>query len=266
MGQKTHPIGFRVGVTEDWRSRWYAPKAAYAEFLIEDQRIRKLIDEKLNRTPPFAGCAKVEIERTRNEVKVVLHTARPGMVIGPRGAEVDKLREAVEDLIDRKVSVNIVEIKNPDLNAQLIAQDICEQLKRRASFRRAMKQRCEQAIGAGALGVKVICKGRLGGAEMSRMETQKIGSIPLQTLDAHVDYGFATAFTTYGAIGVRVWLYKGQYGEEVDAASAVEGGSATAPRGRRARALRQQSGPPGVASAPDSAPSGSDGTNASQES
>jgi len=264
MGQKTHPIGFRVGVTEDWRSRWYAPKAAYAEFLIEDQKIRKLIELKLNRTPPFAGCAKVEIERTRNEVKVVLHTARPGMVIGPKGAEVDKLREAVEDLIDRKVSVNIIEIKNPDLNAQLIAQDICEQLKRRASFRRAMKQRCEQAMGAGALGVKVICKGRLGGAEMSRMETQKVGSIPLQTLDAHVDYGFATAFTTYGAIGVRVWLYKGQYGEEVDAAAAADGGSASAPRGRRARALRQHGGAPGGTSAPVSAPAGGDGANAGQ--
>ena len=222
MGQKVHPIGFRVGVTEDWRSRWYAPKAAYAEFLIEDEKIRKLIDVQLNRTSPFAGCAGIEIERTRNEVKVVLATARPGMVIGPKGAEVDKLREKLEELIDRKVSVNIKEIKNPDLNSQLIALDICEQLKKRASFRRVMKMHCESSMQAGALGVKIICKGRLGGAEMSRQETQKMGSIPLQTLRANVDYGFAQAFTTYGAIGVRVWLYKGEYRDLKEEDKAVE--------------------------------------------
>jgi len=216
MGQKVHPIGFRVGITEDWRSRWYAPKAAYAEFLIEDYKIRNLIEQKLNREPPFAGCAGIEIERTRNEVKVVLATARPGMVIGPKGAEVDKLREALEELIDRKVSVNIKEIKNPDLNAQLIAFDIAEQLKKRASFRRVMKMRCDAAMAAGALGVKIICSGRLGGAEMSRTEVQKRGSIPLQTLQARVEYGFATSVTTYGSLGVRVWLYRGIYGQEVD--------------------------------------------------
>ncbi len=215
MGQKVHPVGFRIGVTEGWRSRWFAPKAAYAEFLIEDQKIRKLVNERLNKTPPFAGCAKIEIERTRDEVKIFLSTARPGMVIGPKGAEVDKLREFIEDMIDRKVSVNIKEIKNPDLNAQLVALEIAAQLKRRGSFRRAVKMRCEAAMASGALGIKVICKGRLGGAEMSRVETQKRGSIPLQTLQAHVDYGFATSFTTYGAIGVRVWLYKGPYGDEI---------------------------------------------------
>jgi small subunit ribosomal protein S3 len=217
MGQKVHPTGFRIGVTEDWRSRWYAPKAAYAEFLIEDHKIRKLIDRQLNRTPPYAGCPRVEIERTRNEVKVALSTARPGMVIGPKGAEVDKLKEALEELIDRKVNINIQEIKNPDLNAQLIGFDIAEQLKRRASFRRVMKMRCDAAMAAGALGVKIMCKGRLGGAEMSRTETQKRGSIPLQTLQAHVDYGFVTSNTTYGAIGVKVWVYLGRYDAEVDA-------------------------------------------------
>ncbi|MFQ5428814.1 MAG: 30S ribosomal protein S3 [Phycisphaerae bacterium] len=216
MGQKVHPTGFRIGVTESWRSRWFAPKAAYAEFLIEDQKIRSLINKRLNQTAPFAGCAKIEIERTRDEVKVYLSTARPGMVIGPKGAEVDKLREQIEDLIDRKVSVNIKEIKNPDLNAQLLALDIAQQLRRRTSFRRAIKMHCEAAMAAGALGVKIICKGRLGGAEMSRVETQKRGSIPLQTLQAHVDYGFVTSFTTYGAIGVRVWLYKGPYGAEIE--------------------------------------------------
>jgi small subunit ribosomal protein S3 len=215
MGQKVHPTGFRIGITEDWRSRWYAPKAAYSEFLIEDKKIRDLMDERLNRTAPFAGCASVEIERTRNEVKVLLATARPGLVIGPRGAEVDKLRDALEEMIDRKVSVNIKEIKNPDSNAQLIALDIAAQLKRRASFRRVMKMRCEAAMGTGAKGVKIICKGRLGGSEMSRAETQMRGSIPLQTLQANVDYGIATSHTTYGAIGVRVWVYKGRYDEAV---------------------------------------------------
>ncbi len=236
MGQKTHPTGFRIGITEDWRSRWYAPKAAYAEFLIEDFKIRKLIDQKLNRTAPYAGCAAVEIERTRNEVKVVVATARPGMVIGPKGAEVDKLREALEDLIDRKVSVSIKEIKNPDLNAQLIALDIAEQLKKRGSFRRLMKMHCDSSIAAGAKGIKIICKGRLGGAEMSRMETQKLGSIPLQTLQAWVDYGYAQSFTTYGAIGVRVWLHRGSYR---DMASIEEAAANAEPTSRRPRGPRQ---------------------------
>lgn len=231
MGQKVHPTGFRIGFTEDWRSRWFAPKAAYAEFLIEDQKIRKVLDQRLNRTAPFPGCAKVEIERTRNEVKIFLSTARPGMVIGPKGAEVDKLREHVEDLIDRKVSLNIREIKNPDLNAQLISLDLAQQLKRRTSFRRAVKMRCDAAMSSGALGVKIICRGRLGGAEMSRVETQKRGSIPLQSLQSHVDYGFSTSFTTYGTIGVRVWLYKGEYGSEIDESESPRRGG-----GRRGRA------------------------------
>lgn len=232
MGQKVHPTGFRIGVTEDWRSRWYAPKSAYAEFLIEDSKIRKLVHQRLNQTAPYAGCAGVEIERTRNEVKVFLATARPGMVIGPKGAEVDKLRDAIEDLIDRKVSVNIKEIKNPDLNAQLVAIDIGEQLKRRASFRRAMKMRCESAMAAGALGVKIVCKGRLGGAEMSRTEIQKQGSIPLQTLQANVEYGYNPSVTTYGVIGVRVWIYKGTYDNPIEEKAVTDG-----PRrgGRRAR-------------------------------
>lgn len=216
MGQKVHPRGFRIGITEEWRSRWFAPKAAYAEFLIEDYKIRKLMNDRLNCTPPFAGCSEVEIERTRNEVKVVVATARPGMVIGPKGAEVDKLKDALEELIDRKVSVSIKEIKNPDLDAQLVSLDMAAQLRRRGSFRRLMKMRCEAAMAAGALGVKIICKGRLGGSEMSRTELQKRGSIPLQTLQAHVDYGFTTSRTTYGSIGVRVWIYRGRYDAEVD--------------------------------------------------
>jgi small subunit ribosomal protein S3 len=215
VGQKVNPTGFRIGITEGWRSRWFAPKAAFAEFLVEDQMIRKFVDDRLNRQPPYAAVAKVEIERTRDEVKVYLHTARPGLVIGAKGAEVDKLKEALEDLIDRKINLNIVEIKVPDNNAKLIAESISEQLKKRAGFRRVMKMRVESAMAAGAKGVKIMCKGRLGGAEMARRETQIRGSIPLHTLQAHVDYGMATCRTTYGTIGIKVWLYQGRYGEEV---------------------------------------------------
>ena len=219
MGQKVNPIGFRTGVTLDWKSRWYAPKAAYGEFLIEDFKIRRYIDDHLNRQPPYAGVAKVEIERTRSDVRVVLHTCRPGMVIGSKGESVDRLREDLEDLVDRKITVNIVEIKNPDLNAQLVAESIAEQLKKRVSFRRAMKMKCEASTTAGAKGIRVRCSGRLGGAEMARVETQMRGSIPLQSLQANVDYGYAMARTTYGAIGVKVWLYLGKFGEEVEGTS-----------------------------------------------
>ena len=230
MGQKINPTGFRIGITEGWRSRWFAPKAAYGEFLIEDYKIRDDIDRQLNRRPPHAAVARVEIERTRNEVKVFLHTARPGLVIGPKGAEVDKLREALEDLIDRKTSINIVEVKSPDTNAKLVAESIAEQLKKRGSFRRVMKQRCETAMAAGVKGIKIKCSGRLGGAEMARRETQIRGSIPLNTLQAHVDYGFAVSRTTYGVIGVKVWLHKGRYGEEVEIGEPVR---RPGPGGRR---------------------------------
>ncbi len=214
MGQKVHPTGFRVGITEGWRSRWFAPKAAYADFLIEDQRIRRFVDDRLNRKPPYAAVAKIEIERTRDDVRVLLHTARPGLVIGPKGAEVDKLRESLEDLIDRKISLNIIEIKVPDGNATLIAEAVSEQLKKRGAFRRVMKMRAEAAMATGAKGVKITCSGRLGGAEMARREKQIQGSVPLHTLQAHIDYGTATCRTTYGAIGIKVWVNLGRYGEE----------------------------------------------------
>jgi small subunit ribosomal protein S3 len=214
VGQKCNPIGFRVGITEGWQSRWYAPKSAFGGFLVEDEKIRRFIDDHLNRQPPYAGVAKVEIERTRDEVKVILHTARPGVVIGAKGAEVDKLKERLEELIDRRVSVNIVEIKYPDLDAHLIGSSIAEQLKKRMSFRRVMKQKCEAAMNAGAKGVKIISSGRLGGSEMARRETQMLGSIPLQTLQADVDYAISTAVTTYGVIGIKVWVYRGMYGEQ----------------------------------------------------
>jgi small subunit ribosomal protein S3 len=217
MGQKTSPIGFRTGITLGWQSTWYASKAEYGNFLVEDQKIRRFIDMKYNRQMPRGAVAKTEIVRTRSEVKVTLHSGRPGVVIGPRGGEVDKLREELESLLGHKVSVNVIEIKDPELNAMLVAESIAEQLGKRASFRRTMKQHCESAINAGAKGVKVMCSGRLGGAEMARQETQKIGSIPLQTLQANVDYATATARTTYGAVGVKVWVYKGKFGEEVEA-------------------------------------------------
>lgn len=214
MGQKCNPIGFRVGITDGWKSRWYAPKTAFGTFLVEDENIRRFVDRELNKKPPFASVSKVEIERTRDEVKVILYTARPGMVIGAKGAEVDKLRERLEDLIERRVNVSIVEVKHPDLDAYLVAANIGEQLKKRASFRRVMKQKCEATMAAGAKGVKIICSGRLGGAEMARTEKQMLGSIPLQTLQANVDYSVVHAVTKVGTIGVKVWIYKGMFGEE----------------------------------------------------
>jgi len=167
---------------------------------------------------PKGAVAKVEITRTRNEIKVTLHSARPGVIIGPRGGEVEKLREELERLTSRAVTVNVIEIKEPDLNAILVAEAIAEQLTKRASYRRTMKQYCETAMNAGAKGVKIICGGRLAGSEMARKEIQKLGSIPLHTLDANVDYGRATAVTTYGAIGIKVWIYRGKFGEETEPA------------------------------------------------
>jgi len=232
MGQKVNPLGFRIGITEDWKSKWYAPKQAFGEFLGEDYRIRKFVDEKLNRRPPFAAVSDILIERTREEVKVTLRTARPGLVIGPKGAEVDKLREELEDLIKRKVGpITVIEIKNPDLNAQLVAEAIAEQLKKRASFRRVLKQRTESTMQAGAKGIKIVVSGRLGGAEIARSEQSVVGSIPLTTLQANVDYGYAPAFTNYGAIGVKCWIYRGMYGEEAQETEMRPGGPVR--RGRR---------------------------------
>src|SRR4029078_12962527 len=164
MGQKVNPTGFRTGITEDWKSRWYAPKAAYGSFLVEDQKVRKYIDDKLNRRPPFAGVSEILIERTREEVTVTLKNARPGLAIGPKGAEVDKLREELEDMIHRKVApVKVIEVKNPDLNGQLVAEAIGEQLKKPPSFRRVLKQRMEATMQAGAKGIRLSVSGRLGG-------------------------------------------------------------------------------------------------------
>jgi small subunit ribosomal protein S3 len=232
MGQKVNPIGFRVGITEDWKSRWYAPKSAYGDFLVEDFKVRKHIDARLNRRPPFAAVSDILIERTREEVTITLKTARPGLVIGPKGAEVDKLREELEDLIKRKVApIKVIEIKNPDLNAQLVAEAIAEQLKKRASFRRVLKMRMDATMQAGAKGIRIGVSGRLGGAEIARSEKATVGSVPLTTLQADVNYGYAVAFTTYGTIGVKVWIYRGMYGEEVLETDIRPGGGPR--RGRR---------------------------------
>jgi small subunit ribosomal protein S3 len=241
MGQKSSPTGFRTGITLNWQSTWYSPKNNYGEFLVEDYKIRDYVDKKFNQQPPYTAISKVEIARTRNEVKVTLHTARPGMVIGPRGAEVDKLREQLEQLVvGRSVNVSVVEVKEPSLDARLLADLITAQLRKRAAFRRVMKQQCEAAMTAGAKGVKIICSGRLGGSEMARKEIQKLGSIPLQTLDANVDYAVSAAKTTYGTVGVKVWIYKGKFGEEIQPTGRPRRGR---PRRRAPRAGGPYAGP-----------------------
>lgn len=234
MGQKTHPFGFRVGVTEAHRSRWYAPKALFAELLIEDFRIRHYVDKRLNRTPPFAAVADIHIERTREELTLILKTARPGLVIGPKGQEIDKLTHDLQAMTGRKVAIKIIEIRNPDTNARLIGEAIAEQMKKRANFRRLLKQRCEAAMQNGAKGVRISVAGRLGGAEMSRVFQTRLGSIPLSTLQANVDYACVPSHTTYGTIGIKVWVYKGMFtdAEEEQLDSKAAGARARA-RGRR---------------------------------
>ncbi len=263
MGQKTSPIGFRTGVTLGWQSTWFAPKANYGDYLVEDQKIRDFVDRRFNQRMPKGAVARVEIIRTRNEVNVTLHSGRPGVVIGPRGGEVDKVREELEGLIGRKVTVNVVEIKDPELNAALVAQGIAEQLGKRASFRRTMKQYCEGARNAGARGVKIMCSGRLAGSEMARTETQKLGSIPLHTLDADVDYALGTARTTYGAIGIKVWIYKGKFGEQIEPVRrrpARRRPPRPTPEGRRPESASPQPARP--AAAPEEAPSADAGPTA----
>ena len=243
MGQKVSPIGFRTGITIGWKSRWFAPKSNYGEFLVEDAKMRKFIDHRLNRQPPFAAISGIEIERTREEVKVILKTARPGLVIGPKGAEVEKLKNALEDLTDRRVNISITEIRNPDLDAQLVAEGLAEQLKRRSSFRRTMKMRTEAVMQAGAKGVKIIISGRLGGTEIARSERQIVGAIPLHTLEADVDYGFAPSFTKYGVVGVKVWIYRGMFAEQAKDDESAEAESTAMTRARRRRE-RTDGGPP----------------------
>jgi small subunit ribosomal protein S3 len=206
MGQKINPHGFRVGVIKDWDSRWYANDSVFGDTLVEDYKLRKELKKQL--AP--AGVPKIEIERDASKVRVHIHCAKPGMVIGKGGAEIEKLRLQCESILKKPVMVNIVEVKSPDLNAQLVAENIAQQLEKRISFRRAMKQCIGRAMKLGAKGIKTQVSGRLGGAEIARSEQYHDGTIPLQTIRADIDYGFAEAATTYGRIGVKVWIYRGE--------------------------------------------------------
>lgn len=226
MGQKVNPIGFRTGIMMGWKSRWFAPKQEFSDLLIEDQRIRQFIKQEYR----SAQIPKVEIERTRDEVKVILYTARPGIIIGRKGTEVDRLQQRIQELINRRVSVKIEEISRPELQAQLVAEDIAEQLSKRAAFRRTMKRAMEQTMEAGAKGIKIQLAGRLGGAEMARREKQIAGSIPLSTLRAKIDYGFAEAKTAQGHIGVQVWINQGMYEDDSHGADAQEGQASKKPK------------------------------------
>ena len=207
MGQKVRPTGFRVGITENWASRWYANKQEFGRLLVEDQRIRKFIKREYE----FAGIPKIEIERDRERVHVFLHTARPGVIIGRKGAKVDKLKDDLQKICGREVKLEIREITNPEVNAQLVAESISQQLLKRAAFRRVMKTAIKTSRDKGAQGIRLQVSGRLGGAEMARCESFAEGKIPLGTLDANIEYGFAEAFTNFGVIGVKCWLYRGPY-------------------------------------------------------
>ena len=217
MGQKVHPTGVRVGIIKDWNSKWYADSKNFSDYLVEDHKIREYVKKKLF----VSGISKIEIERTAKAIKVNLFTAKPGIVIGKGGAGVETVKNELAKVINKDVNLNIVEVKNADIDAQLVAENIAGQLERRVSFRRAMKQCMQKTMKAGALGIKTAVSGRLGGADMARTEFYKEGNIPLQTLRADIDYGFAEADTTYGKIGVKVWIYKG----EVLPEKTVEGGN-----------------------------------------
>jgi small subunit ribosomal protein S3 len=226
MGQKVHPTGFRTGITEPWKSRWYASKKDFKDLLLEDVKVRKFLKTKYR----AAAIPKVEIERTRDEVKVILHSARPGVIIGRKGQEVDRLQEELQELLGRRVNLKVEEVGHPEVQAQLIAEDIADQLTKRAAFRRTLKRALETTMGAGARGVKIQLAGRLGGAEMSRCEKAIAGSMPLSTLRAKIDYGFCEAPTAQGNIGIQVWVNQGMYEETGDGADAQEGQAPKKPK------------------------------------
>lgn len=219
MGQKVNPVAFRTGIMEGWKSRWYASKQEFRDLLLEDFKVRAFVKKKYQ----FAAIPKVEIERTRDEVKVLLHTARPGVIIGRKGQEVEKLQEELQNLIGRRVNIKIEEITRPEIFAQLVAEDIAEQLSKRASFRRTMKRAIDTSMEAGAKGIKVQLAGRLGGSEMARREKAIAGSMPLSTLRAKIDYGFTEAKTPQGNLGVQVWINQGMYEDQVHGDDAQEG-------------------------------------------
>ncbi|MDN5656311.1 30S ribosomal protein S3 [Brevibacterium sandarakinum] len=232
MGQKINPNGFRLGITTDHKSKWFAdsttPGQRYSDYVLEDVKIRKMMTKGLER----AGISKVNIERTRDRVRVDIHTARPGIVIGRRGAEADRIRGQLEKLTGKQIQLNILEVKNSEVDAQLVAQGVAEQLASRVAFRRAMRKSIQSAQRAGAKGIRVQCSGRLGGAEMSRSEFYREGRVPLHTLRANIDYGFHEAHTTFGRIGVKVWIYKGDMTDQELAAEQAKAPAARGPRGR----------------------------------
>lgn len=242
MGQKVNPVAFRTGIMEDWKSRWYASKKDFADLLVEDKKIRDFIKKRREYTerivrvdgvehkrresndrPMYPAIAKIEIERTRDEVRVILFSARPGVLIGQKGKRVEELQEDLQRLTGRRINLRVEEVKQPEIIAQLVAEDIGEQLVKRASFRRTMKKAMENAMQSGAKGIKIQLSGRLGGAEMARCEKQIDGSIPLSTLRAKIDYGFAEAKIAQGHIGIQVWINQGEYSEEDNGANAQTG-------------------------------------------
>ncbi len=224
MGQKVNPHGLRVGIIKNWSSRWYVAEEDFGDTLVSDYKLRKFLKERLGQ----AGVPQIEIERDNSRIRVIIHCAKPGIVIGKGGAEIEKLKGVIADFLGNPrnvtVDVKVVEVRSPDLNAQLVAENIASQLEKRISFRRAMKQAIGRTMKLGAKGIKISCGGRLGGAEIARTEHYHEGTIPLQTLRADIDYGFAEARTTYGAIGIKVWIYKGEVLSEVKRTNVREGG------------------------------------------
>jgi len=270
MGQKVNPNGFRLGITTRHKSRWYADKL-YRDYVKEDVAIRRLLTKGMER----AGISRVEIERTRDRVNVDIHTARPGIVIGRRGAEADRIRGDLEKLTGKHVNLNILEVKSPEVDAQLVAQGVAEQLSSRVSFRRAMRKAMQSALKSGAKGIRVQCSGRLGGAEMSRSEFYREGRVPLHTLRANIDFGFYEARTTFGRIGVKVWIYKGDEvmtREEQAAAAALRARDQRDRRARRSdrptprRSATVDGGAPTITGAPDTSaqPTTTEGTASSE--
>ncbi|PSK92882.1 SSU ribosomal protein S3P [Murinocardiopsis flavida] len=259
MGQKVNPHGFRLGISTDYKSRWYADKL-YKDYVKEDVAIRRLLNQNMER----AGISKIEIERTRDRVRVDIHTARPGIVIGRRGVEADRIRTNLEKLTKKQIQLNIIEVKNPEIDAQLVAQGVAEQLSSRVAFRRAMRKAMQSAMKSGAKGIRIQCGGRLGGAEMSRSEFYREGRVPLHTLRADIDYGFFEARTTFGRIGVKVWIYKGDApatrAEREAAAAAAQrapgGGAGAAGKGGRERPQRRRRPQGGAPGQPDAAKAG----------
>ena len=226
MGQKVNPVGFRTGITEPWKSRWYAAKKDFRDLLLEDFKVRRYLKTKHR----AAAIPKVEIERTRDEVKVIVHSARPGVILGRKGQEADRLQEELQELLGRRVNLKVEEVSRPEIQAQLISEDIADQLTKRAAFRRTLKRALDTTMDAGAKGVKIQLSGRLGGAEMSRCEKAIAGSMPLSTLRAKIDYGFCEAPTAQGHIGVQVWVNQGMYEETGDGADAQEGQAPKKPK------------------------------------